>query len=68
MQRPKISEISGYFEIPAKANVGFFFCLFVFFQILAKAMLLVISAFKEMSILSDIYSCFFFFFNLHCRK
>ena len=65
MQRPKISEISGYFEIQAKANVGFFFCLFVFFQILAKAMLLVISAFKEMSILSDIYSCFFFFFLIY---
>lgn len=25
MQRPKIPEISGYFEIQAKANVGFFF-------------------------------------------
>ena len=66
MQRPKISEISGYFEIQAKANVGFFFCLFVFFQILAKAMLLVISAFKEISILRHLLvffcCCFFLFF------
>ena len=59
MQRLKIPEISGYFEIQAKANVGFFFP-----QILAKAMLLVSSAFKEISILSDIYSCVFFFFFL----
>ena len=57
MQRPKIPEISGYFEIQAKTNVGFCF----FFQILAKAMLLVISAFKEISVLSDIYLFFFFF-------
>lgn len=46
-QRPKKPAISGYFEIQAKANV-------VFFQILAKAMLLVISAFKEIPVLSDI--------------
>ena len=59
MQRPKIPEISGYFEIQAKTNVGFCFCFC--FQILAKAMLLVISAFKEISVLSDIYLLFFFF-------